>query len=107
MFEHLKIPEQCRPVIVFKATAIHFAWVWTDNGRLPLASSLEVWHERHMMKWVAVGNNKGVDSLAKTGPGKGTILLEPAAYSTLHDVQRLVAIENPEAVAAFMGWKNG
>ena len=107
MFEHMERPEQCRPVLIFKDTAIHFGWVWTDNGRLPLASTLEVWGERHLTKWVVVGNNKGVDSLAATGPGLGSILLEPAAYSTLDTIRRIVAIENQKALDAFVGWKSG
>jgi len=80
MFENLEIPSEARPVLIFRAKTIAFGFVFTDGGRLPLSPVLETWHERHITKYKCFGSHKGVDSLAATGPGEGSILQKSRKY---------------------------
>lgn len=104
MFENLEIPKEARPVLIFRAKTIAFAYVFCDAGRLPLATTLETWHERHITRYKCVGSNKGVDTLANTGPGEGSVIQAPRKYGVTGDIRRLVAVENEKALSAFLTW---
>ncbi|NBO54069.1 MAG: hypothetical protein EBU84_05645 [Actinobacteria bacterium] len=104
MFEHMEIPPEARPVLIFRDRTIAFGFVYTDGGRLPLAPVLETWHERFVSKYVCVGEDKGVDTLAATGPGPGSIVQKARKYGVTSDIRRLVAIENELALRAWLDW---